>query len=210
MPTRSELVAEMKLKTKMANNILTDLMKDNTLAYSSYYNQHILNEAKNYSFIGTKRKEQIGRTEDSDYSNYYTLKTGSIGYTKNQLEHRIRIANKIITESKQGGMLSREFIEANTDRLMDKFGFVNKDTLLKVYEIYRRSNFAEYIKYELDQTDYESTLSKVGNLLEAGVGEDTINEIWNNIEERSTYQEDAVRDFRRELTSTLIKTLSKE
>jgi hypothetical protein len=197
----------MKMKTKMANNILTDLMSDNTLAYSSYYNQHILNEAKNYSFIGTKRKQQIGRTEDSDYSNYYTLKTGSMGYTKTQLEHRIRLANKIISESKQGGMLSRDFIENNTERLMDKFGFVNKDTLLKVYEIYRRSNFAEYIKYELDQTDYESTLSKVGNLLELGVAEDTINEIWNNIEEKSTYVEDAVKDFKKELTATLIKTL---
>jgi len=207
MATRAEIVAEMKMKTKMANNILTDLMSDNTLAYSSYYNQHILNEAKNYSFIGTKRKQQIGRTEDSDYSNYYTLKTGSIGYTKTQLEHRIRLANKIISESKQGGMLSRDFIENNTERLMDKFGFVNKDTLLKVYEIYRRSNFAEYIKYELDQTDYESTLSKVGNLLELGVAEDTINEIWNNIEEKSTYVEDAITDFKKELTATLIKTL---
>lgn len=207
MPTRAEIVAEMKMKTKMANNILTDLMADNTLAYSSYYNQHILNEAKNYSFIGTKRKQQIGRTEDSDYSNYYTLKTGSVGYTKTQLEHRIRLANKIISESKQGGMLSRDFIENNTERLMDKFGFVNKDTLLKVYEIYRRSNFAEYIKYELDQTDYESTLSKVGNLLELGVAEDTINEIWNNIEEKSTYAEDAIKDFKKELTATLIKTL---
>ena len=207
MASRAEIVAEMKMKTKMANNILTDLMSDNTLAYSSYYNQHILNEAKNYSFIGTKRKQQIGRTEDSDYSNYYTLKTDSIGYTKTQLEHRIRLANKIISESKQGGMLSRDFIENNTERLMDKFGFVNKDTLLKVYEIYRRSNFAEYIKYELDQTDYESTLSKVGNLLELGVAEDTINEIWNNIEEKSTYVEDAVKDFKKELTATLIKTL---
>lgn len=207
MASRAEIVAEMKMKTKMANNILTDLMSDNTLAYSSYYNQHILNEAKNYSFIGTKRKQQIGRTEDSDYSNYYTLKTGSMGYTKTQLEHRIRLANKIISESKQGGMLSRDFIENNTERLMDKFGFVNKDTLLKVYEIYRRSNFAEYIKYELDQTDYESTLSKVGNLLELGVAEDTINEIWNNIEEKSTYVEDAVKDFKKELTATLIKTL---
>jgi len=207
MATRAEIVAEMKMKTKMANNILTDLMSDNTLAYSSYYNQHILNEAKNYSFIGAKRKQQIGRTEDSDYSNYYTLKTGSIGYTKTQLEHRIRLANKIISESKQGGMLSRDFIENNTERLMDKFGFVNKDTLLKVYEIYRRSNFAEYIKYELDQTDYESTLSKVGNLLELGVAEDTINEIWNNIEEKSTYVEDAITDFKKELTATLIKTL---
>ena len=207
MATRAEIVAEMKMKTKMANNILTDLMSDNTLAYSSYYNQHILNEAKNYSFIGTKRKQQIGRTEDSDYSNYYTLKTGSMGYTITQLEHRIRLANKIISESKQGGMLSRDFIENNTERLMDKFGFVNKDTLLKVYEIYRRSNFAEYIKYELDQTDYESTLSKVGNLLELGVAEDTINEIWNNIEEKSTYVEDAIKDFKKELTATLIKTL---
>ena len=67
--------------------------------------------------------------------------------------------------------------------------------------------FAEYIKYELDQTDYESTLSKVGNLLELGVAEDTINEIWNNIEEKSTYVEDAVKDFKKELTATLIKTL---
>ena len=88
---RSELIEEMQFKVKMANNILNDLMKDNTLAYSSYYNEYILPELKSYKFIGVKRKVQADRIEDSASSNYYTLKTGSIGYSKQDLRDRIRV-----------------------------------------------------------------------------------------------------------------------
>lgn len=212
MASRAEVVAEMKLKTKMANNILKNLMEDNTLAYSSYYNEYILPALKSENHIGTKRREQEGRIEESRFSNYYILKEGSLGYSKQDLKERIMVANRIIEQSKEGGMISRPFIENNVDRLMNKFAFINKDTLLKVYEIYRSSNFSEYIKYEIDQTDYESVISRTGRLIEAGVTEQEIDDIWTKIENKNknSFEGDTVSEFKMALTNKLIEKLSED
>lgn len=210
--TRKELVAEMQLKTKLANNILKNLMEDDTLAYSSYYNEYTLPALKSEKHIGIKRKQQEGRIEESRFQNYYLLKEGSIGYSMQDLKERIIVANKIIEQSKEGGMLSRPFIENNVDRLMNKFAFINKDTLLKVYEIYRSSNFSEYIKYEIDQTDYESVISRTGRLIEAGVTEQEIDDIWTKIENRNkdSFTGDTVSEFKIALTNKLIEKLSED
>lgn len=157
---------------------------------SSYYAQHMAADLFSNK-LGFKRWKYVpGREGSQDIADSIYLPRKDTSKMSVEAMKKTLIQMKMYNQHFQNnGVMTKEHINASAKAFMKQLGIKNKKTFARAMRAWRMTDFAGYLVYETDKTDYKTSMSKVAKLIDRGFDEEDIVRITNKMFETSVYDD---------------------
>ena len=176
-PTKKDFERAYRVEAERFNKNMRSIAND--IDMSTYYAQYMANDLyeNNLGFRPWKKME--GARDVTDVIYLARLGTSTMSeYTLRKTLTQLKLYNQ---KFEGDNIMSKKHITASADTFMASLGIKDKRVFKKAMRVFRSTDFASYLIYEIDKTSYKTSISKMAKLIERGYSENEVLSIVNNM-----------------------------
>ena len=176
-PTKKDFERAYRVEAERFNKNMRSIAND--IDMSTYYAQYMAIDLyeNNLGFRAWKKMEDARDATDV----IYLARLGTSTMSESTLRKTLTQLKLYNQKFEGDNIMSKKHITASADAFMTSLGIKDKRVFKKAMRVFRSTDFASYLIYEIDKTSYKTSISKMAKLIERGYSEEETLSIVNNM-----------------------------